>query len=56
MRVIELQMANGDTLRRGNVPKFLVNKYNQQEGGVNLSSPVYLLLAEKYLNRAEAIA
>jgi hypothetical protein len=41
MRVIELQMANGDTLRRGNIPKFLVNNYNQQEGWVNLSYPVY---------------
>jgi len=53
---IELQMVNGDTLRRGNVPKVFVNKYNWQEGVVNLSSPVYLRLAEMYLNRAEANA
>lgn len=45
---IEIQMdPNGvDTLKRGNVPKFFVNKYNWQEGVVNLSSPVYLRLAE----------
>jgi hypothetical protein len=33
-----------------------INKYNLQEGIVNLSSPVYLRLAEMYLNRAEANA
>lgn len=54
---IELQLEeNGDTLKRGNVPKFFVNKYNWQEGVANLSSPVYLRLAEMYLNRAEANA
>ncbi|MFA5970756.1 MAG: RagB/SusD family nutrient uptake outer membrane protein [Lentimicrobiaceae bacterium] len=55
---IELQLApNGiDTLKRGNVPKIYVNKYNWQEGVANLSSPVYLRLAEMYLNRAEANA
>jgi tetratricopeptide (TPR) repeat protein len=54
---IELQLEeNGDTLKRGNVPKFFVNKYNWQEGVANLSSPVYLRLAEIYLNRAEANA
>jgi hypothetical protein len=39
-----------------NVPVIYVNKYNYQEGIVNLSSPVYLRLAEMYLNRAEANA
>ena len=54
---IELQLAaNGDTLRRGNVPKIFINKFNWQEGVANLSSPVYLRLAELYLNRAEANA
>jgi tetratricopeptide (TPR) repeat protein len=54
---IELQLeANGDTLKRGNVPKYFMNKYNWQEGVANLSSPVYLRLAEMYLNRAEANA
>lgn len=55
---VEVQLApNGtDTLKRGNVPKIYVNKYSWQEGAVNLSSPVYLRLAEMYLNRAEANA
>lgn len=53
---VELQMADGDTLERNNVPRIYVNKYNWQEGVVNLSSPVYLRLAEMYLNRAEANA
>lgn len=55
---IEIQRApNGiDTLKRNNVPKFFVNKYSWQEGAVNLSSPVYIRLAEMYLNRAEANA
>lgn len=39
-----------------NTPMHYVNKYNLQEGIVNLSSPVYLRLAEMYLNRAEANA
>ncbi|HTF20885.1 MAG TPA: RagB/SusD family nutrient uptake outer membrane protein [Chryseolinea sp.] len=53
---IEIQMAsNGvDTLKRGNVPQFFVNKHVKQEGVINLSSPVMLRLAEMYLNRAEA--
>lgn len=54
---IELQLdENGDTLRRGNVPKYFINKYNWQEGVANLSSPVYLRLAGMYLIRAEANA
>jgi hypothetical protein len=52
---IELQLEdNGDTLKRGNVPKFFMNKFNWQDGVANLSSPVILRLAEMYLNRAEA--
>ncbi|SFH16613.1 RagB/SusD family nutrient uptake outer membrane protein [Pedobacter insulae] len=39
-----------------NVPMYYINKYSLQEGIVNLSSPVYLRLAEMYLNRAEANA
>jgi len=37
-------------------PMYYVNKHNLQEGVVNLTSPVYLRLAEMYLNRAEANA
>ncbi|WPQ66443.1 RagB/SusD family nutrient uptake outer membrane protein [Chitinophaga sancti] len=39
-----------------NTPMYYINKYNYQEGLVNLSSPVYIRLAEIYLNRAEANA
>ncbi|QEH41910.1 RagB/SusD family nutrient uptake outer membrane protein [Chitinophaga sp. XS-30] len=39
-----------------NTPMYYINKYNYQEGLVNLSSPVYLRLAEVILNRAEANA
>jgi hypothetical protein len=54
---VELQRGpNGDTLKRGNVPKFFVNKYNWQENVANLSSPVFLRLAEMYMIRAEANA
>ncbi len=48
--------ANGNMLTRGNTPKYFMNKFNWQEGIANLSSPVYLRLAEMYLNRAEANA
>src|SRR5690606_860439 len=41
---------------RGTSPQYFINKYNWQEGIANLSSPVYLRLAEMYLNRAEANA
>lgn len=37
-------------------PMYYINKYSYQENQVNLSSPVYLRLAEMYLNRAEANA
>lgn len=39
-----------------NTPMYYINKYSLQEGIVNLSSPVYMRLAEMYLNRAEANA
>ncbi|MCS3799023.1 RagB/SusD family nutrient uptake outer membrane protein [Niastella sp. OAS944] len=39
-----------------NTPMYYINKYSLQEGIVNLSSPVYLRLAEMYLIRAEANA
>lgn len=48
--------ADGNMLTRGNTPKYFMNKFNWQEGIANLSSPVYLRLAEMYLNRAEANA
>ncbi|NOW98689.1 RagB/SusD family nutrient uptake outer membrane protein [Mucilaginibacter sp. SG564] len=37
-------------------PMYYITKYSFQEGIVTLSSPVYLRLAEMYLNRAEANA
>lgn len=37
-------------------PIYYVNKNNLQEGVINLTSPVYLRLAEMHLNRAEANA
>lgn len=55
---VELQLdpTTGDTLKRGNVPKFYMNKFNWQDGIANLSSPVIFRLAEMYLIRAEANA
>ena len=42
--------------KRNGFPKYYITKYSYQEGVVTLSSPVYLRLAEMYLNRAEANA
>jgi hypothetical protein len=54
---IEPQRNPDGTMQlRSGVPKYFVNKFNFQEGVINLSSPVYLRLAEMYLNRAEANA
>lgn len=39
-----------------NTPMYYINKYSLQEGIVNLSSPVYMRLAEMYLIKAEANA
>jgi hypothetical protein len=39
-----------------NTPMYYITKYSFQEGIVTLSSPVYLRLAEMYLNKAEANA
>ncbi|RYD80806.1 MAG: RagB/SusD family nutrient uptake outer membrane protein, partial [Sphingobacteriales bacterium] len=39
-----------------NTPMYYVNKFNFQEGIINLSSPVYIRLAEMHLIRAEAKA
>ncbi|RAJ91117.1 SusD-like starch-binding protein associating with outer membrane [Larkinella arboricola] len=47
---------NGKIQYRGTSPIYFINKFNWQEGIANLSSPVYLRLAEMYLNRAEAYA
>jgi len=47
---------DGSQLEQNGVPVIYVLKYNFQEGETNLSSPVYLRLAEMYLNRAEANA
>ncbi|WP_266202377.1 RagB/SusD family nutrient uptake outer membrane protein [Pontibacter kalidii] len=41
---------------RNGYQKYYITKYSYQEGVVTLSSPVYLRLAEMYLNRAEANA
>lgn len=41
---------------RNGYEKYYITKYSYQEGVVTLSSPVYLRLAEMYLNRAEANA
>lgn len=41
---------------RNGYPKYYITKFSYQDGAVTLSSPVYLRLAEVYLNRAEALA
>lgn len=49
--------ADGVTLQKRNgYPKYFINKYSLQENYPTLSSPVFLRLAEMYLNRAEAYA
>lgn len=53
---ITTHYINGELQYRGTSPQHFINKYNWQEGIANLSSPVYLRLAEMYLNRAEANA
>ncbi|TKT88948.1 RagB/SusD family nutrient uptake outer membrane protein [Dyadobacter frigoris] len=45
---------DGKLQYRGTSPQYFINKFNWQEGTANLASPVYLRLAEMYLNRAEA--
>jgi len=48
---------DGITLQKRNgYPKYYINKFSMQEGLPTLSSPVFLRLAEMYLNRAEANA
>lgn len=42
--------------KRNGWPKYYVNKYSWQDGIETLSSPIYIRLAEVYLNRAEAYA
>lgn len=42
--------------KRNGWPKYFVNKYSWQDGIETLSSPIYIRLAEVYLNRAEAYA
>ena len=53
---ITTHYIDGELQYRGTSPQHFINKYNWQEGIANLSSPVYLRLAEMYLNRAEANA
>ena len=53
----EPQYNEDGTLQdRNGYPRYYINKYSLQEGQATLSSPVYLRLAEMYLNRAEAYA
>ncbi|MBS2211123.1 RagB/SusD family nutrient uptake outer membrane protein [Carboxylicivirga mesophila] len=48
---------DGVTLQKRNgYPKYYINKFSLQEGYPTLSSPVYIRLAEIYLNRAEGNA
>lgn len=55
---IEPQYENdGKTMEtRNGYPKYYINKFSLQEEKPTLSSPVFLRLAEMYLNRAEANA
>ncbi len=53
---ITIHYINGVLQYRGTSPVYFINKYNWQEGIANLASPVYLRLAEMYLNKAEANA
>ena len=56
---IEPQYEAGSTTTvrtRNGVPRYYVNKFSYQEGYVNLSSPVFLRLAEMYMIRAEVYA
>jgi len=49
--------SDGQTLKeRNGFPIYYINKFSMQEEKPNLSSPVFLRLAEMYLNRAEANA
>ncbi len=50
--------ANGQIVKQygGQTPCYMINKFSWQDGVADLSSPVYLRLAEMYLNRAEANA
>lgn len=52
----ELLDAKGQImmLYGGRTPAYMINKFSWQDGIASLSSPVYLRLAEVYLNRAEA--
>ncbi|GAA4443207.1 RagB/SusD family nutrient uptake outer membrane protein [Ravibacter arvi] len=56
LKFITVHYINGVLQYRGTSPQYFINKFNWQEGIANLSSPVYLRLAEMYLNRAEALA
>lgn len=48
---------DGVTLQKRNgYPKYFINKFSLQEGYPTLSSPVFIRLAEMYLNRAEGNA
>lgn len=56
LNFITAHYVNGELQYRGQSPRYFINKFNWQEGVANLSSPVYLRLAEMFLNRAEANA
>ena len=52
--IVESLDAEGNQRYRNDCPRYYILKYSFQDGVVNLSSPVYLRLAEMYMNRAEA--